>query len=98
MKDKAMQKNKDEIPEEFETIEQIQDFWDTHSTADYWDEMEDVEMELSPALKSKIELRKLYHLLGLSNEQVASIENEAKIENIDSRKLISKWILEHISA
>jgi hypothetical protein len=41
--------NKDEIPEEFEIIEQIQDFWDTHSTADYWDEMEDMEMELSPA-------------------------------------------------
>jgi hypothetical protein len=45
-----MTKSKDEIPEEFETIEQIQDFWDTHSTADYWDEMEDVEMELSPKL------------------------------------------------
>jgi len=96
MKGKAMQKNKDEIPEEFETIEQIQDFWDTHSTADYWDEMEDVEMELSPALKSKIELRKLYHLLGLSNEQVVSIENEARIENIDSKKLISKWVLERL--
>jgi len=93
-----MGKSKDEIPEEFETIEQIQDFWDTHSTADYWDEMEDVEMELSPALKSKIEFRKLYQLLGLSNEQIASIENEARIENIDSKKLISKWILEHISA
>ena len=88
--------SKDEIPEKFESLEQIQDFWDTHSTADYWDEMEDVEMELSPALKSKIELRKLYHLLGLSNEQVDSIENEARIENIDSIKLISKWILEHI--
>jgi len=93
-----MGKSKDEIPEEFETIEQIQDFWDTHSTADYWDEMEDVEMELSPALKSKIEFSKLYQLLGLSNEQIASIENEARIENIDSKKLISKWILEHISA
>jgi len=96
MKDKAMQKNKDEIPEEFETIEQIQDFWDSHSTVDYWDEMEDVEMELSPSLKSKIELRKLYHLLGLSNEQAASIENEARIENIDSKKLISKWVLERL--
>ena len=96
MKDKAMQKNKYEIPEEFETIEQIQDFWDSHSTVDYWDEMEDVEMELSPSLKSKIELRKLYHLLGLSNEQAASIENEARIENIDSKKLISKWVLERL--
>jgi hypothetical protein len=46
--------NKDKIPEEFESLEQIQDFWDTHSTSDYWDEMDNIEMELSPALKSKI--------------------------------------------
>ncbi len=91
-----MRKSKDKIPEEFESIEQIQEFWDTHSTADYWDEMEDAEMELSPALKSKIELRKLYHLLRLSGEQIKSIENEARVENIDGKKLISKWVLEHL--
>jgi hypothetical protein len=88
--------NKDKIPEEFESPEQIQDFWDTHSTSDYWDEMDDVEMELSPALKSKIEIRKLYNLLELSSEQIKSIENEARIENIGSKQLISKWVLEHL--
>jgi len=55
-----MQKSRIEISEKSDNIEQIQVFWDTHSTADYWDEMDDVEMTLSPALKSEIELKKLY--------------------------------------
>ena len=50
-------KSKDRIPEQFQSIEEIQEFWDTHSSADYWDEMDDIEMQLSPALKSKLELK-----------------------------------------
>jgi hypothetical protein len=91
-----MSKNKDPIPENFTSIEEIQEFWDTHSTADYWDEMEDVDMQLSPALKSKLELKKLYSLLGLSKQQITDIEAKAKLKNMDSRQLISKWILEHV--
>jgi len=88
--------NKDQIPEEFTSTEEIQDFWDTHSSADYWDEMEDVQMQLSSELQAKLELRKLYKLLGLSKQQVADLEAKAKIENTDSRQLISKWVLEHV--
>lgn len=91
-----MGKSRDVIPEEFESIKQIQDFWDNHSTFDYWEEMEDIKMELSPTLRSKLELKKLYNLLGLSSEQIALVENKAKLEDIDSKKLISKWILEHV--
>ncbi len=36
---------KDPIPESFDSIEEAGQFWDTHSAADYWDEMEEVEME-----------------------------------------------------
>ncbi len=91
-----MLKNKEPIPEQFTSIEEIQDFWDTHSTADYWDEMEDVEMELSPALQAKLEMKKLYRLLGLSKEQIARIETEAKHENTDSKRLITRWVLEYV--
>jgi hypothetical protein len=84
------------IPEEFKSIEEIQDFWDTHSSADYWDEMTDVDLQLSPALKARLELRKLYRLLDFSPNQIAAIENKAKSENINSKELISKWILEHV--
>lgn len=34
------------IPQEFRTLEEAGKFWDTHSAADYWDEMEDVEMDV----------------------------------------------------
>ncbi len=33
-------------PLEFETIEEEVEFWESHSTADYWDDMEKVEFEV----------------------------------------------------
>lgn len=33
------------IPEHFNSAEEAGEFWDTHSAADYWDEMEEVDME-----------------------------------------------------
>jgi len=38
-------KDRDPIPEHFNSAEEAGEFWDTHSAADYWDEMEAVEME-----------------------------------------------------
>jgi hypothetical protein len=32
-------KNKDSIPEQFDSIEAAADFWDTHSLADYDDQI-----------------------------------------------------------
>ncbi|NUM73258.1 hypothetical protein HUU40_02740 [candidate division KSB1 bacterium] len=84
------------LPEEFKSIDEIQNFWATHSSADYWNEMEDVDLQLSPALQTKLELKKLYRLLNFSSEQIEAIEARAKIENTNSKHLISKWILEHV--
>jgi vacuolar-type H+-ATPase subunit C/Vma6 len=39
------EKDRDPIPEHFSNAEEAGEFWDTHSAADYWDEMEPVEME-----------------------------------------------------
>lgn len=47
MKGMNMRKVKREpIPKEFRTLRQAGEFWDTHSAADYWDQMEDVKMEV----------------------------------------------------
>lgn len=91
-----MQRNKNQIPEEFRSIEEIQEFWDEHSTADYWEQMEEVDLELSPDLKARLELKKLYRLLRFSDKQIKAIETKAKQENLDSRRLIRKLILEHV--
>jgi hypothetical protein len=91
-----MAKTEHQLPNEFNSLEDIQEFWETHSSADYWDEMHDVDLDLAPALQSRLELKKLYRLLGLSPEQVEHIEAKAKQQQTDSRRLISRWVLEHI--
>jgi len=36
----------------FKTREEAAHFWDTHSSADYWDQLEEVELTIDPAIKS----------------------------------------------
>ena len=91
-----MEKHKSPLPEEFASVEAAQEFWETHSTADYWDEMEDVDIQISPTLRAKLETKKLYRLLGLSGHQVSLLEQEAKREQTDSRHLITHWVHEHL--
>lgn len=43
-----MKEAKSEIPE-FKSEEEMGEFWDTHSVADYWDELEEVELVWDPA-------------------------------------------------
>ena len=86
---------KDKLPDEFKSIEEVQEFWDKHSTTDYWDEMEDVDLQLSPDFKAKLQLKKLYRLLELSDKQISLIEMKARQEKLNSKQIIQKWILEH---
>lgn len=90
-----MPENRRELPN-FNSYEEAVEFFDTHSISDYWDEMEEVEMELSPALKEKLEHKRFYRWLGLSDEQIQAIEQEAEAKRLSSKQLISQWILEHI--
>jgi hypothetical protein len=44
MEDKKNLVERDILPDNFESLEEFWQFWDTHSTADYEDLMEDVEV------------------------------------------------------
>ena len=35
----------DPLPDHFDNLVEAAEFWDTHSAADYWDEMEEFEVE-----------------------------------------------------
>ena len=39
-------REREPIPEEFKTLEEAGEFWDTHSAADYWDDMEETALEV----------------------------------------------------
>ncbi|RLT42755.1 MAG: hypothetical protein DWI57_05270 [Chloroflexi bacterium] len=38
-------RDRDPIPENFNSVEEAVEFWDTHSAADYWDIMEEVDLQ-----------------------------------------------------
>ena len=45
--DKSLLKERDPLPEHFDSLEEAGEFWDTHSSADYEDLTEDVEFEIN---------------------------------------------------
>ncbi len=46
-----------------QTLEEIADFWDTHSLADYWDQTREVEFELRVKRRRRVTLTPEVHQL-----------------------------------
>lgn len=80
----------DVLPDDFATLEEFWDFWDTHSTADYEDEMESVEVEIDP-LSSKIYMPVAKDLLG-------KVRIQARQQGVSSETLINLWLQERLIA
>ena len=57
---KAKAKGKKKAPElpVFRNDEEERRFWDTHSAADYWDQMRPVRVEVSKSFRARVKTRK----------------------------------------
>lgn len=69
------------------TLEEIGDFWDTHSLADYADEIHEVEFEVRAPRR---------HRIALDPEVYAQIEAQAQRRGISPETLINLWLLERL--
>ncbi|MGH3452288.1 MAG: CopG family antitoxin [Haloechinothrix sp.] len=94
-------------PELFE--QQVREFWDTHDSADYWDEMEDVTNNPPPNLKegpgregstalkrppgAKMELISL----RLPPEMIDSVKQVAERRHLPYQTLMRSWIGERLA-
>lgn len=80
------------IPE-MESYEQIADFWDTHSLADYWEQTEPAEFEISPTARRRYlvavdpgilnRIRRLARVRGLSTESLVNLLLEQRLQEVD---------------
>jgi hypothetical protein len=80
---------------EKKTIEEIAEFWDTHSLADYWDQTEPAEFEISPDLRRRYlvavdpdllaRLRRVAHRRGISTESLVNLWLEQQLSNIEAK-------------
>ena len=65
------------------TLEEIADFWDTHSLADHWDETHEVDFEV------RMQQR---HRVTLTPEIYEKIEKQARVQGVLPETLVNLWV------
>jgi hypothetical protein len=83
-------KSKDVLPESFNTLEEFSDFWDTHSTADYEEVMEPVEVEVDLA-SSKV-------YCPVAKDLLLQVRRQARAQGVSTETLINLWLQEKLRA
>jgi hypothetical protein len=82
-------KVKDPIPADFETIEAAAEFWDTHSVADYWDEFQEVEIEVTAPRRRRV---------SVEPEIWQKVAEVARGKGITVETLVNLWLAERVAA
>ena len=74
----------------FRTEEEIQEFWDTHDSAEYFEDMEDDEVQVT------FKREKGVLVLPLGEGRLRSVREIALEEGVSSNLLLKNWIDEGI--
>lgn len=72
-----------------DSYEAIGEFWDTHSSADYWDQGYDVEFEISVPHR---------HLVSIEVDLFGRLAEVARHRGVSSETLVNLWIAERLNA
>jgi hypothetical protein len=70
------------------TLEEIAEFWDTHSLADYWDETHEVEFEVRAERRRRI---------TLDPRVYAQLEVQARARGLLPETLVNLWVAERLT-
>lgn len=70
-----------------QTLEEIADFWATHSLADFWDETHEVELEVRAKRRRRV---------TLEPDVYSRIEEEARVRGIAPETLVNVWLVERL--
>ena len=67
------------------TLEEIADFWDTHSLADYWDQTHQVEFEVRAVRRRRV---------TLDPDIYTWVETQAHTRGVSPETLVNLWLAE----
>ena len=81
-------KQRDPMPGNSAPLEELINFWDTHSIVDYEDETEEVNFE--------VDLQEEIFTVALVPELVDLIENQAKARGVTTETLVNLWLAERL--
>lgn len=89
MRDKKVGQQ-DIVPDNFNTLDELWQFWDTHSTSDYEDDMEPVDIEID-LISSKI-------YLPVAKDLLQEVRMQARRQGVSTETLINLWLQEKLHA
>jgi hypothetical protein len=81
---------RDVLPDDFQTLEELSDFWDTHSSADYEDDMEPVEAQID------LSSSKVY--CPVAKDLLRQVRRQARQQGVSTETLINLWLQEKLRA
>jgi hypothetical protein len=81
-------KQRDPIPESFNSIEEAGEFWDTHSLADYWDLTHEVEIEVA--------LKRSKHVVTIEEGIAREVRKRARAQGLSPETLVNLWLQEKL--
>lgn len=71
------------------TLEEIGEFWDTHSLDDYWEEIHEAQFEVRAKQRKRI---------TLEPEIYKQLEAEARIRGVVPETLVNLWLAEKLQS
>lgn len=80
----------DVLPDNFETLDEFWGFWSTHSSADFENTMEAVEIEIDP-LSSTV-------YLPVAKDLVNKVRTQARRQGVSSETLVNLWLQERFTS
>jgi predicted HicB family RNase H-like nuclease len=78
----------DEIPENFSSVEEAINFWDTHDTTDYLDNFETVTIET--------ELQRRHFEIEIDEDLIPILSQKAQQKGMSARELVNHWLKEKL--
>lgn len=70
------------------TLEEMAEFWDTHSLADYDDQTYEVEMTFDPAARRS--------LIGIEPELMNELRRLARQRQVSTQTLVNVWLQQRV--
>ena len=70
------------------TLEEMADFWDTHSLADYDEQTYEVEMSFEPSARRSV--------VTIEPELMQDITQMARARNVSTQTLINVWLRQQV--
>lgn len=77
------------MPKPGDSDREVAEFWDTHSVADYWDDLEPVEIEPKPVPRQVVTLR-------LDPNAAQALRTLARRRGLNYSILVRAWISERL--